>query len=54
MEQPGELADDALLVLALLRADVPVGEEVVPQQRRVDQTLHDHAHEARVAQIHQP
>ena len=49
LEKSGDFADDALVLVALEEAVVAVGQEVVPEQRSVDQSLDNAAHEASVA-----
>lgn len=50
LKEIGDLADEAA---GRLGAVVPVGEEVVTEQGRVDQGLHDAVHEARAAEVYQ-
>ena len=51
LKQSGNLAHDALLLLALKEAVVPVRQEVISQQRRVYQRLNYAAHKASVAKV---
>ena len=53
MEKPSHFADETLLRFGGHFADVSIREEVVAQDRRVCQRLHDAVHEASVAQVDQ-